>query len=314
MCSAGLWLMPRWLGSKPCPSGPAGRASGRRARRGSASASWTGRAAVPCARPTDDALVEHDRLEASQCRVVITTPSRSASSSRNACARCSASSSTPSSVLRRSMVSVAFAATTFTRLGCSRGARPCRPRGSRAGGRPSARRRERDDLGGSQAGVVAHRRGRRASVVRLAGDHDLLPGDALHASDHPDGDTALLEDRPLFDVQLDVRMGGRPGAGVRALVADAGRPSPTRAVDANRVERGLERQPAGVHEAAHHVGREAGTFLVREEGDSSSSPQPKNTTPDSSTNATALSLNTSIIRIATASSRNAMVMVFSRPI
>ena len=53
----------------------------------------------------------------------------------------------------------------------------------------------------------------------------------------------------------------RPGvADARQLVAESGA-----VVDGRDVERLLERHPADVHQAAEHVGREAGAFLVGEE-------------------------------------------------
>ena len=67
------------------------------------------------------------------------------------------------------------------------------------GQRPHADR----DLRGHEPGVVAMVHGRGAGVVRLAGDGELGPRDALHPGDHPDLDPLGLEHRPLLDVQLD---------------------------------------------------------------------------------------------------------------
>ncbi len=60
--------------------------------------------------------------------------------------------------------------------------------------------------------------------------------------------------------------GTAPGHGARSAVADAVElVADDRAVDADDVERLLQRHTADVHEAAEHVGREPGTLLVGEE-------------------------------------------------
>ena len=81
---------------------------------------------------------------------------------------------------------------------------------------------ERHDLGGDEAGIVAHAHRRRAGVGRLAGGRYFGPRDALHALDDADVDALVLEDRALLDVQLDERCGGTAvGHGSGPGVADA---------------------------------------------------------------------------------------------
>ena len=103
-------------------------------------------------------------------------------------------------------------------------------------------------------------------MVGLPGERQLLPRDALHPGDGPDGHALLLEQRALLDVQLDVGVRGRSGhRGVAGppdaleLLAEHG------AVDGDDVERVLQRHAAGVHEAAEHVGGEPAALLVGEE-------------------------------------------------
>ena len=125
---------------------------------------------------------------------------------------------------------------------------------------------ERDDLGRRVPGVATHRHRRRAGVVGLTDDRQLLPRDALHALDDADRHSPRLEHRALLDVQLDERGGcgawarQRPGvADPHELVTDC------RTVDADDVERLLEGQAPDIGERAHHVGLEARAFLVGEE-------------------------------------------------
>ncbi len=117
-------------------------------------------------------------------------------------------------------------------------------------------------------GVVAQRHRGRARVVRLPRDRELLPRDALHALDRADGEALCLEDRALLDVQLDERVRHDARARMGPDVLDPGElVADARAVDPHDVEGFLDRHAAGVDEAAHHVGREARAFLVREERD-----------------------------------------------
>ncbi len=121
--------------------------------------------------------------------------------------------------------------------------------------------------GGHQTGVVAQVHGRGARVVGLARERELVPRDPLDPGDDADRGALGLEHGTLLDVQLDegVRRPGR--ARQRADVADAVElVAEHGAVDGHRVERHLEGQAAGEHEAAQHVGREAGALLVGEEG------------------------------------------------
>ena len=105
-------------------------------------------------------------------------------------------------------------------------------------------------------------------MVRLAGQGELGPRNALHAFDRADGEAFRLQRRPLLDVQLDI--------GVDVGAADRRRPAIADAVeffagdfavDADRGQRRLERHRAGEDQAAEHVGLEARAFLVGEEGD-----------------------------------------------
>ncbi len=79
---------------------------------------------------------------------------------------------------------------------------------------------ERGDTGGHVAGVMAERHRRGTGVVRLPGDAQLCPGDALHAGDDADVDALVLEDRPLLDVELDEGVRHEARARRRSPVAD----------------------------------------------------------------------------------------------
>ena len=130
------------------------------------------------------------------------TSSAAAVSATKAARRRSASLSLSLSVLRRSTVITARSATTLTRLGVSVSAptvATCSPPRSRA-----SLSREGRNLCRDVTGVAAHPHRRRAGVVRLAGQRQLGPGDALHALDRADGETLRLQRRPLFDVQFDI--------------------------------------------------------------------------------------------------------------
>ena len=128
---------------------------------------------------------------------------------------------------------------------------------------------ERGERRRDVAGIAPHAHRRGAGVGRAAGDRHLGPRDPLHALDHADRHALVLEDRSLLDVQLDVGVRGRgrrarerPGvADAHELVAEPGA-----VVGGADVERLLERHAADVHEAAEHVGSEAGALLVGEEG------------------------------------------------
>ncbi|MCY1312677.1 hypothetical protein D9M70_631200 [compost metagenome] len=61
-----------------------------------------------------------------------------------------------------------------------------------------------DHGAGDPTRVPAQVHGRRAGMVGAALDGHLLPGDALQALDHPDLYAFGFQDRPLFDVQLQV--------------------------------------------------------------------------------------------------------------
>ena len=121
VCSAGLWLMPFTLGTKTMPVGQ------------TLAIIWASWPAPEGMRRTDRpmlAAVEATRSTTSGSkvtgsnravdRVVTVTPSASAIRSSSAAKRRSASWRACSSVLRRSTVTTARAATTLTRLGCSR--------------------------------------------------------------------------------------------------------------------------------------------------------------------------------------------------
>ena len=123
-----------------------------------------------------------------------------------------------SSVLRRSTVSVADWAMTFTRFGNS-DREPTVPTwsppmscGEVAHGSRNARR--------DVSGVPAHAHRRGARMVRLAADRDLLPGDALDALDGTDGDALGFEHRTLFDVQFDERVRHETWARMRPGIAN----------------------------------------------------------------------------------------------
>ena len=172
----------------------------------------------------------------------------------------------PASVLRRSTVNVARAGTTLMRLGCT-SILPTVPTWWLAVPRAQLPHVHGDARRGVERVVAVADRG-GAGVVGLAGDGDLVPGDALDLGDRADRVALLLEHRALLDVELDE--GGRHlagagrGAGVAdglELVAEAG------AVDGDDVEGLLHRHAADVDEAAEHVGGEAAALLVGEEGD-----------------------------------------------
>ena len=117
---------------------------------------------------------------------------------------------------------------------------------------------ERDDLGRRVAGVATHRHRRGARVVGLTEDRELLPRDSLHPLDGADRHSPRFEHRALLDVKLDERGGCGAWARERAGVADAHElVTDGRAVDADDVERLLERQAPDVGQRAHHVGLEA---------------------------------------------------------
>jgi hypothetical protein len=107
----------------------------------------------------------------------------------------------------------------------------------------------------------------------LAGDRELLPGDALQVFHRADRDAFGVENRALLDVQLDERVrtveGYRRGSGV----ADAVELRAQRlAVDGDRGQALLERKAAGVDERAQHVRGKARALLVRVERDHQGTP------------------------------------------
>ena len=105
-------------------------------------------------------------------------------------------------------------------------------------------------------------------MVRLAGEREFGPGDALHAFDRADGEPLRLQRRSLLDVQLDIGVNVRLADRRVAAIADALQLLPGfPAVDADRGQRRFERHRAGEHQAAEHVGLEARALLVGEEGD-----------------------------------------------
>jgi hypothetical protein len=125
------------------------------------------------------------------------------------------------------------------------------------------------DGAGHVAGVMAQAHRRGASMVRHPLRGELGPGNALHAFHGADREAFEIEDRPLFDVQFDVGMHLRVAARRRPRIADPFQAVPDGlAVDADHGQRLLQRQPADVDQAAHHVGIEARAFLVGEEGHS----------------------------------------------
>ena len=129
--------------------------------------------------------------------------------------------------------------------------------------------REGGDLGGDVAGIVAHAHRRRSGVVRLAGERELGPGNALHAFDRADGEAFGLQHRPLFDMQLDIGMDVRPADRRVAGVTDPRRirrrqTAPSIAIVASASS---SDKRAGKDQAAEHVGLEARALLVGEERD-----------------------------------------------
>ena len=220
VCSAGLWLMPFSLGTKTIPVGHT-RASiwaswpAPDGRRITGVAQLVGAVARRGRRPRSSKSTGSNRARERRSTV---TPSAAATSSHDAASRRSAS--------QHRLVGVAQVDGQRGRPGDDvdevgaqvEPGRRCRPGAAELVGEPA---HEGHDLGGDEAGVVAHRHRRRAGVVRLAGDRQLLPRDALDAGDGADRDALGLEDRALLDVQLDEGVRRRTGARRRAEVADA---------------------------------------------------------------------------------------------
>ena len=100
---------------------------------------------------------------------------------------------------------------------------------------------------------------------RPARDCDLRPRQPGDALDHADDDAFALQDRPLLDVQFEIRM-RREKTGARgADIADAPQfLAHRRAVDAaNRVGI-LERKAADIDQAPHGIGWKARSLLIGE--------------------------------------------------
>ena len=90
----------------------------------------------------------------------------------------------------------------------------------------------------------------------------------MEGVDGADGHALAVEHRALLDVQLDEAVEIGPSYRLRAGVADA----PELVADGLSVDalggQGLvEREPADIDEASHHVRVEAGAFLIGEESD-----------------------------------------------
>ena len=104
---------------------------------------------------------------------------------------------------------------------------------------------------------------------RPTGNGEFGPRDALHPGDHPDGDGFVFQHRPLFDVQFhegrrSTSGRARHGAGIADALEFVA--EPRFVVGGAHIERFLERHAAHVHQASEHVGLEARTLLVGEEG------------------------------------------------
>ena len=122
------------------------------------------------------------------------------------------------------------------------------------------------------AGVPAKRHRRGSGVVRGASNRDLLPEDSLDPGHRAEFDSLRLEDRPLLDVEFEIRRRDRPRQGRLAAVPDSGEFLPENellAVVRTAAERAgvFDGQPAGIDQTAHHVRVVARTLLVREETD-----------------------------------------------
>ena len=102
-------------------------------------------------------------------------------------------------------------------------------------------------------------------MIGLAAHGNLLPADAHQVLHRPDGKALLLQYRPLLDMQLDI--GGRRylPARNRAGIADAAQLlAQDTAVETANLQRLLQRQAAGIDQAAQHVRGIAHPFLVGE--------------------------------------------------
>jgi hypothetical protein len=84
------------------------------------------------------------------------------------------------------------------------------------------------DLGEAAAGIPAHRHRRRAGMAFLAGHRAFDPAQALAVGDDPDLLALGLEDRALFDMQLEKRVHLAGADLFVALPADALSSSPKR--------------------------------------------------------------------------------------
>ena len=120
-----------------------------------------------------------------------------------------------------------------------------------------------DDAGGGEQGVLAGGGGRGAGVAVLPDDDGVVPELGLAAGDDADLLALVFEDRALFDVELEIAVGGEGGGGGGTAVA--GLVEGVAEGDTVGVVKGLDGglvEGAGPDARAHHGLAEAGAFLV----------------------------------------------------
>ncbi len=118
------------------------------------------------------------------------------------------------------------------------------------------------------SGVAAHRDGCGSRMVGVADNGHPLPGDALQVFHGADLNAFALENRTLFDMQLDVGMWPDDAWLMLSIVADAPQLlTKFRAICSHSCESGVDIEAARIDERSHHVGGVAHTFLIGEGGD-----------------------------------------------
>src|SRR5207244_3244852 len=124
---------------------------------------------------------------------------------------------------------------------------------------------EHRDLAGGAGCIAPQIHWRGAGVGGATGNRDLRPGEPGDPFDGADNEMFVLEDRPLLDVQLEVRVRREKAGACIAGIADAPQLlADRRTVDAAHSVGLLECKAADIDQASHRIGWKARSLFIGE--------------------------------------------------
>ena len=124
---------------------------------------------------------------------------------------------------------------------------------------------EHRDLAGGAGCIAPQIHWRGAGVGGATGNRDLRPGEPGDPFDGADNEMFVLEDRPLFDVQFEVRVRREKARACVAGIADAPQLlADRRTVDAAHSVGLLECKAADIDQASHRIGWKARSLFIGE--------------------------------------------------